>query len=127
MIKDLWDLDMPKFYRAQDEKGTFGMLPRMALAETGSTYAASYVERVNSAGKKVLPKGRSLLGDTVCEMMVMLRMNEKFFLHFEEQHQQKLVELTAEICMDDSLECLLQDVTDPNLMSEIQAQNHLYI
>lgn len=108
LIKDLWDVDMAQFYRKLDGAGKYSMLPHMALAETGSTLSASYVERVNSAGKKVMPKGRSILGDDICEMTVMLRMNEKFFLRFEEQHQAKLVELVASFCMDDDLRKMLQ-------------------
>lgn len=65
----------------------------MAFALLGSTVSASYVERVNSAGKKIYPVGRKLLGDDITEMFVMLRMNVKFYKYFETNHKKVLLEL----------------------------------
>ena len=73
LFKDLLQLDLGELYRrfcTFDEAGKlpYGMLPFMALAHLGSDLAASYVERVNSVARDVMPEGSTLLGDLPLEM-----------------------------------------------------------
>ena len=61
----------------------YGLLPFMALANLGSDLATSYVERVNSAAKDVMPDGSTLLNNLPLEMFTILRMNADFIDYFE--------------------------------------------
>jgi hypothetical protein len=97
IIYDLWDLHLAKYYKALIESGKYGFIPHMFLARNGSTLSAGYVERVNSAGKMIYPVGRKSLGLDICEMLVMLRMNETFYKLFEDKYSQLLVEMDAKV------------------------------
>ena len=69
---------MGKFYMRLIDDGKYGFIPYIALCNNGSCLAASYVERVNSGGKMIYPEGRKLLNLKVCEILVVLRMNQLF-------------------------------------------------
>ena len=97
MVYDLWDLDLGEHYSSLIEAGKYGFLPHMFLARNGSTLSAGYVERCNSAGKMIYPVGRKSLGLFPCEMLVMLRMNEKFYKHFEGKFGNLLIEMAAKV------------------------------
>jgi hypothetical protein len=112
MVYDLWDMDIAPYYHKLILDGKFGFIPKLALSILGECIAASYVERVNSGGKKILKVGRKLLGLNVCEMLVMLRMNADFYKYFEAHHGKLLIELVATICMDADLNQYFMANTD---------------
>jgi hypothetical protein len=90
LLSDLMQLDIGPLYEKfctplqglQGECMQYGLLPFMALANLGSDLAASYVERVNSAAKDVMPDGSTLLNDLPLEMFTILRMNADFIDYF---------------------------------------------
>ena len=94
LLSDLMQLDMGSLYEKfctplQGLKGEwlqYGLLPFMAVANLGSDLAASYVERVNSAAKDVMPDGSTLLDDLPLEMFTVLRMNVDFVTYFERKY-----------------------------------------
>ena len=51
----------------------------------------------------IYPEGRNLLNLKVCEMLVVLRMNHKFFKHFEKTHEKELIQMIASIDLSDVL------------------------
>ena len=107
MLYDLWDLDLAPYYHQLDESGAFGYIPKLALTLLGAAISASYVERVNSAGKKVYPVIRKMLDLNVCEMLVILRMNREFFTCFEKQHPRLLLELTSKVDLSSQMSSYL--------------------
>jgi hypothetical protein len=116
VIFDLWDVDMGKFYMRLIDDGKYGFIPYIALCNNGSCLAASYVERVNSGGKMIYPEGRKLLNLKVCGMLAVLRMNHKFFKHFEKTHEKELIQMIASIDLSDVLatSLLIDEVEECN-------------
>ena len=103
VIFDLWDVDMGNLYMRPIDDGKYGFVPYIALCNNGSCLAASYVQRVNPGGKMIYPEGRKLLNLKVCEMLVVLRMNHKFFKHFEKTHEKELIQMIASMDLSDEL------------------------
>ena len=88
----LLELDMSDLFLKLLKNTKFGYLPRMALTVLGNTLASSYVERMNSAGKLILHKGRTLLNDEMLNMLVVLRMNRKFMEFMRENYPTLAIE-----------------------------------
>ena len=117
LLSDLMQLDMGPLYEKfctplqglQGEWLQYGLLPFMALANLGSDLAASYVERVNSAAKDVMPDGSTLLDDLPLEMFTILRMNVDFITYFERKYPIVLATMIQEIDMSMDLQALLVD------------------
>ena len=117
LLGDLMQLDMGPLYEKfctplqglQGEWMQCGLLPFMALANFSSDLASSYVERVNSAAKDVMPDGSTLLNDLPLEMFTILRMNADFIDYFESKYPIVLAKMIQEIDMSMDLQALLVD------------------
>ena len=74
---------------SEDSTGAmYGHLPKMAEKLLGSPHAASHAEIMNSAGKLLMPAGRTFLGDDELEIRVFLRMNKKFMMYMKKYYPQ---------------------------------------
>lgn len=80
------DIGAMLLFASQRCKEKYGLLPKMALLYLSACSSQSFCERVNSAGKLIVPPKRTNLSDDILEARVILRMNRKFILHFEGKH-----------------------------------------
>lgn len=94
------DLDLSSLFLKFLKNPKLPHLPKMVLTVLGNNLASSYVERMNSAGKLILHKGRILLSDHMLNMLVVIRMNRKF-MEFMRENYPNLAAIKHKMSLDE--------------------------
>jgi hypothetical protein len=99
LLNDLFDIDMGRLYdkiitKVDPGRSRFGFLPHMAGCcdgQIGALNAESFAERVISGSNLVMTNGNTLLGDTMLEMLVVLRMNREFMEFMRNEYAEEII------------------------------------
>ncbi len=124
LVDDLWRLSTIPLNKMLSRKTKYGLLPLLALCQTGGHLAASFSERVNSAAKDKIGDQRRRLTDLEAEMEISLRANRPFMLlmkkHYPDvvkEHQDKLIARFGELEKDEADVVIITGNEEPSSAS----------